>query len=109
MTIEPKPIAAVITEWHPDSHADVILSRILEPEAWGHSHPFALKLVSVYADQFPAKDLCRALCRRHGIAIFPTIQGAVGVGTRGVPVDGVIIVGEHGQYAINARGQWCYP
>jgi hypothetical protein len=109
--VEPtaRPIAAVITEWRKNSHADVILSRLLEPEAWGHTRPFALRLAAVYADQFPANDLCRALCARHGVPIFPTIEGAVGVGTRGVPVEGVIVVGEHGQYASNARKQRLYP
>ncbi len=106
---EPKPVAAVITEWRKNSHADVILSRILEPEAWGHTRPFALRLAAIYADQFPANDLCRTLCARHGVPIFPTVTGAVGVGTRSVPVEGVIIVGEHGQYATNSRGQHLYP
>jgi hypothetical protein len=106
---EPKPIAAVITEWRRNSHADVILSRILEPEAWGHTRPFALKLVAVYADQFPPNDLCRTYCDRHDVPVFPTVTGAVGVGTRGVPVEGVIVVGEHGQYPTNARGQRMYP
>jgi hypothetical protein len=107
--LEPKPVAAVITEWRKNSHADVILSRILEPEAWGHTRPFALRLAAVYADQFPANDLCRTLCARHGVPIFPTVTGAVGVGTRAVPVEGVILVGEHGQYATNARKQRLYP
>jgi hypothetical protein len=105
----PKPVAAVITEWREGSHADVILSRLLEPEAWGHTRPFALRLAAVYADQFPENDLCRALCARHGVPIFPTITGAVGVGTRAVPVEGVIVVGEHGRYATNARQQKLYP
>lgn len=106
---EPKPVAAVITEWRTNSHADVILSRILDPQAWGHERPFAIKVVSVYADVFPANDLCRSLCAKQGIPIFPTIAGAVGVGTRGVPVDGVLIIGEHGPYATNTRGQKLYP
>jgi len=105
----PKPVAAVLTEWRPDSHADVILSRLLEPEAWGHERPFALRLAAVYADQFPENDLCRGSCRKHGVPIFPTIAGAVGVGTRGVPVEGVLIIGEHGDYAVNAKRQKLYP
>ncbi len=109
MSEEPRPVAAVITEWRTNSHAEVILSRLLEPEAWGHTRPFRLKLVSVYADQFPEDDLCRPLCAKHGVQVFPTIRGAVGVGTRGVPVDGVIIVGEHGKYATNTKGQQLYP
>jgi hypothetical protein len=104
-----RPVAAVITEWRALSHADVILSRLLEPEAWGHRHPLGLELVAVYADQFPKNDLCRSLCGRHGVPIFPTITEAVGVGTRGVPVEGVLIIGEHGQYAANAREQRLYP
>jgi hypothetical protein len=106
---EPKPVAAVITEWRKLSHADVLLPRILEPEAWGHERPFDLKLVSVYADQFPVNDLCRYYCKKHGVPIFPTVRGAVGVGTRGVPVEGVLLIGEHGRYAKNGRGQTLYP
>jgi hypothetical protein len=106
---EPRPVAAVITEWRKNSHADVILGRILEPEAWGHRSPFALRLTAIYADQFPPNDLCRTLCERHGVPIFPTVLGAVGVGTRTVPVEGVIIVGEHGQYASNSLRQRLYP
>lgn len=99
----------MITEWRPKSHADVLLSRLLEPEAWGHSRPYRLKLASVYADQFPANDLCRPLCAKHGVPVFPTVMGAVGVGTRSVPVDGVLIIGEHGSYARNSRRQTLYP
>jgi hypothetical protein len=107
--VEPKPVAAVITEWRKNSHADVILGRLLEPEAWGHKAPFALRLAAVYADQFPANDLCRTFCERHGVPIFPTVTRAVGVGTRSVPVEGVILVGEHGRYATNSKGQKLYP
>lgn len=106
---EPRPVAAVITAWTTNSHADVILARLLEPEAWGHKHPYGIKLVSIYADQFPETDLCRAYAKKHGVPVFPTIAGAVGVGTREVPVDGVIIVGEHGSYVHNAKGQHLYP
>jgi hypothetical protein len=109
MNAEPKPVAAVITEWRENSHADVLLARILEPEAWGHTKPFALRLASIYADQFPEKDLCRHYAEKHGVPIFDTITGAVGVGTRSVPVEGVILVGEHGSYPHNARRQHMYP
>jgi hypothetical protein len=104
------PVAAVITEWRHHSHAWVLLNRLLEPAVWGHKVPFALKLVSVYADQFPPeRDLCRGLCHEHNVAIFPTIRGAIGLGTRHLAVQGVLLIGEHGAYPINARGQWLYP
>lgn len=109
LAAETRPVAAVITEWRRRSHADVILSRILEPEAWGHPTPFRLKLAAVYADQFPENDIARSLCAKHGVPIFPTVTGAIGVGTKGVPVDGVILIGEHGAYAGNSRDQKFYP
>ncbi|MGE3819829.1 MAG: hypothetical protein AB7I30_10355 [Isosphaeraceae bacterium] len=106
---KPTPVAAVITEWRKNSHADVILSRLLEPSEWGHSKPFRLKLAAVFADQFPDRDLCRTYCDRHGVPIFPTVRGAVGVGTSGVPVEGVLIIGEHGDYPRNGQSQQMYP
>jgi hypothetical protein len=68
-----------------------------------------LRLAAVYADQFPENDLCRSYCARYGVPVFPTVVGAIGAGTRTVAVDGVIVVGEHGQYASNARRQKLYP
>ena len=105
----PRPVAAVITEWRLNSHADVLLSRLLEPAAWGHPRPFGLRLASVYADQFPARDLCRKYCETHGVPVFPTVREAVGVETAGAPVEGVLLVGEHGDYPSNRRGQKLYP
>lgn len=104
-----RSVAAVITAWRAGSHADVLLSRILEPEAWGHTRPFDLKLAAVYADQFPEHDLCRSMCRKHDVPIFQTVTEAIGAGTRRVAVDGVLVIGEHGQYALNGRGQRLYP
>jgi hypothetical protein len=109
MSDEPRPVAAVITEWRHNSHADVLLSRLLEPDAWGHTRPYQLRLAAIYADQFPCNDLCRYYAAVHGVPIFETITGAVGVGTRTVPVEGVILVGEHGNYAHNSRHQRLYP
>jgi hypothetical protein len=67
-------------------------------------------LASVYVDQFPAKgDLCREYCRKYDVPIFPTIRGAIGLGRPRVAVKGVLLIGEHGAYPINSRGQWLYP
>jgi hypothetical protein len=107
--VPPKPVAAVVTVYHPFSHSDVILGKILEGwEQKGGPGP-ALKLVSLYVDQFPADDIARTMAKRHGVPIFPTIAEAVGVGTKGVPVDGVICIGEHGDYPWNDLGQHLYP
>ena len=41
--------------------------------------------------------------------LFPTIAGALRLGGSQVAVDGVLIIGEHGEYPQNEWGQTLYP
>jgi len=106
---ELKKVAAVVTEYRHWSHADVIVGKILE----GYHHDGGagpnLRLVSMYVDQFPAKDLARDLAKKHGFTIYDSIGKALTLGGKSLAVDGVICVGEHGDYPTNARGQILYP
>lgn len=107
--LNPKTIAAIVTEYRPRSHGDVLIGKILE--GWnqdGGPGP-ALKLSALYVDQFPDEDLARGLSKKHGVPIFDTIEQAVTVGGDRVAVDGVISVGEHGDYPWNDKGQHLYP
>jgi hypothetical protein len=104
-----KRVAAIVTEYRRHSHADVIVSKILEGYLHdGRSFP-RMQLVSLYVDQFPAGDMSRALARRHNFTIYRTIEEAVTLGRNEVAVDGVLLIGEHGNYPTNSRGQILYP
>ena len=53
-------IAAVVTAYYHNSHADVLVSRLLETETLdGKGRVPKLKLVSLYTDQVPKNDKSR--------------------------------------------------
>ena len=104
-------IAAIVTTYHPYSHAQHIVDRFLEGYGWNgrHHHP-PVDLVSLYVDQIHEKDLSRDRARRFpGMKIYPTIADALTLGGSDLAVDGVLLVGEHGEYPRNEKGQHLYP
>jgi hypothetical protein len=104
------PVAAVITEYRNNSHADVIVGKILEGfDQQGGPGP-ALRLASLYADQVPAADMSRELARKHGFRVASTIDEAITLGSDRVQVAGVLSIGEHGDYPYTPETrQHMYP
>ena len=103
------PVAAVVTSYFKNSHADVLVGKILE--GWrqqGGPGP-DLELVSLYADQVPSQDLSRDLARKHGFRIAKTIDEAITLNGDELAVAGVLNVGEHGNYPLTDTQQRMYP
>ena len=107
---EKRPVAAVVTTYHKNSHADVIVGKILDGyQQTGGPGP-DLELVSLFTDQVPANDLSRVQARRHGFRISSTIDDALTLGTDQIQVSGVLSIGEHGQYPLTPETkQRMYP
>ncbi|HEX8199757.1 MAG TPA: hypothetical protein VF590_04665 [Isosphaeraceae bacterium] len=103
-------VAAVVTEFRFHSHAHVILENFLEPYLFnGQKTDPGCDVVGLYVDQFPPGDMARDVAKRYGIPIYPTIAGALTLGGKTLAVDGVLSIGEHGDYPVNAKGQREYP
>lgn len=104
------PVAAIVTEYTPTSHADVLVGKILEGfKQQGGAGP-DLYLASLYTDQVPARDLSRELSRKYQFPIATSIQEALTLGTDQIQVAGVLSIGEHGKYPYTPdTNQHMYP
>jgi hypothetical protein len=105
-----KRVALIATEVRKLSHAQHFVDRFLEGYGWQgeHHHP-PMDLVSLYVDQFPQGDLAHDRSQRHGVPIYPTVAEALTCGSSKLAVDAVVIIGEHGMYPRNEKGQTLYP
>jgi hypothetical protein len=107
----PKKLAAVVTVYRKYSHAQHIVDRFLDGYGWNGSYHYPpFELAGLYVDQVGADDLSKERAHRHpSLTIYPTVQEAVTLGTGKLAVDGVILVGEHGDYPKTASGHVQYP
>ena len=105
-----KRIALIGTEVRQHSHAQHFIDRFLLGYSWqgGWRRP-EVDLVSLYIDQFPEGDLARGTAKRFNVPIHSSIAEALTLGTSKLAVDGVVIIGEHGKYPRNEKGQTLYP
>src|SRR6185503_14453960 len=101
-------IAAITTTYFKYSHAQHIVDRFLDGYGWNGAHHYPpMDLVSLYVDQVrPNNDLSKERAERHpSMKMCPTIAEALTLGGNKLAVDGVVLVGEHGNYPRNEKGQ----
>jgi hypothetical protein len=107
---QPRRIAAVVTEYRQNSHADVIVGKYLEGFRQNGQPPGPRsKIVSMYTAQVPKNDMSRDKAKKHNVPIYPTIWETLTLGSDRLAIDGVLLIGEHGQYPWNEKGQHLYP
>jgi len=130
-------VACIVTTYFPRSHADVIVSKLLADythpaprdlarfdfnraarhltemplptDAEGRLREPRVRVVSLYMDQVSENDISREWAARANVPIYPTIREALTLGGDRLAVDGILIIGEHGDYPTNERGQKEYP
>jgi hypothetical protein len=108
-----KRVALIVTTYFLGSHGDVIGTRLIDGYEWGGEHiPSRVDVASMYLEQAggPRGDVGLEIAGKHGVPRFDTVGEAIAAGDGGgVNVDGVVIIGEHGEYEHNAIGQKMYP
>ena len=105
-----KRIAVVATVYRYLSHAQHIGDRFLvgypRDGAW---HKPDMKVVSLYVDQKPDSDQSAARAKEFDFQVYPTIAETLRCGGSKLAVDAVLVIGEHGDYKRNDKGQVLYP
>lgn len=105
-----KKLAAITTAYFKYSHADDIITKFVEGYAIAErTHLPHCEVVGLAIEQFPETDIGRGMAARYGIPLFDSPEGALTLGGPGLAVDGVLLIGEHGDYPINEKGQQLYP
>jgi hypothetical protein len=103
-------LAIVTTIYRYLSHAqhmgDRFLVGYLRAGRW---HRPDAKVVSLFVDHRPEGDQSEARAREFGFTVYPTVAAALRCGGDKLAVDGVLLIGEHGDYPVNDLGQVLYP
>src|SRR6185436_18134723 len=77
----PKRIAAIITEYRPNSHADVVIGKYLEGYNQDDKPPYPRsKIVAMFTEQVPQNDMSRERATKYGVPLFRTVQEALTLG-----------------------------
>src|SRR5947209_8136096 len=105
-----RPVAVITTVYRPLSHAYHIAGRFMSGYAReGEFHVPRHYVASLYVDQTPENDLSREVAREYGARVTRSVADALTGGGDKLAVEGVLLIGEHGNYPRNDRGQILYP
>ena len=105
-----KRIAVIATVYTYLSHAQHFADRFMvgypHEGEWRSSQ---VKVVSLYVEQKPEGNQSQDRAREFGFEVYPTIAEALRCGKDQLAVDGILIIGEHGDYPRNELDQVLYP
>jgi len=110
-----KKLALVTTAYHYLSHAYHLAGRFLYGYLReGKMHYPDWGLAGMFVEQRtrkegPTRDLSAEVSKAHGVPVFDSVAEALTLGGDTLAVDGVLLVGEHGDYPYNEKGQKLYP
>lgn len=104
-------IAVLATFWGATrSHADWLVNKLIDGYWWQGAYvPSRVEVVSLYLHQHDTSLLGQKVAKAKGFPVFKTIAEALTLGGKELAVDGVVIVGEHGDYPTDMKGHWLLP
>src|SRR5687768_1748467 len=107
----PRPrLAVLVTTYGVVSHGDCICTKLLEGLQFeDRLEAPRCQVASMYLMELSKDDIGVGLARKHSVPLHHTVASALCLGGDELAVDGVVIIGEHGTYPTNEKGQQLYP
>ena len=131
-------IALICSQWWPQSHSDVVGWKLIKGTTTDEGYrPPQCDVVSIYIDQIEGKfdkteeeaiamsdskvykaftaascgdqDNGCAIAADAGIPVYSSIRKALLAGGDTLGIDGVVLIGEHGDYPTDELGRTMYP
>jgi hypothetical protein len=105
-----RKLGVVTTAYHYLSHAYHVCGRFLSGYLRdGKMHYPDFGIAGMHVEQRKGNDLSGIVAKQFGIRLSDHVAGALTLGGEKLAVDGVLLIGEHGDYPYNERGQKLYP
>lgn len=103
-------LAVILTQYAAASHGECYCTKLLEGKQFDdHYEPPRCEVVAIHLMEIAKNDIGVATAQKHGVPMYPSVATALCGGGDTLAVDGVVVIGEHGTYPVNAKGQQLYP
>ena len=103
-------LAVLLTQYGATSHGICYCTKFLEGKQFDdHFEPPLCEVVSMHLMEIASNDIGLATAKKHQVPLYPSVATALCRGGDTLAVDGVVIIGEHGTYPLNEKGQQLYP
>ena len=103
-------LAVILTQYGATSHGLCYCTKLLEGKQFDdHFEATRCDVVAMHLKEIASDDIGVGTAKKHNVPMYPSVATALCRGGDTLAVDGVVIIGEHGTYPLNEKGQQLYP
>src|SRR5579859_4353177 len=97
-------LAVILTQYGAQSHGVCYCTKFLEGKQFDdHYEEPRCDVVAIHLKEISTDDVGVATAAKHHVPMYPSVATALCQGGDTLAVDGVVVVGEHGTYPLNAK------